>query len=241
LLFFQPLNHFARRKIRDTAEFQCDDWAANHVGTGVHLAKCLAEVASWFERGRHDSPLAATMAEEGSPIVRRITRLLDDRRRRAQADRSVYGLALSLGLLGMVGWLAPRVSRAEAPGVAPVAQADQSRILANTFSADLHDRAVTFRDYRGEDGRARSQVRIGTPDEIVRVEVEHPRPPPPPPIPRRAAFELFIGGHVSPWSGSFEIQVHGLDQLHEDLEALFGTELEELEEAEPIAPSVFDI
>ena len=47
VLFFQPLNHLARRKLEETAEYLCDDWALMHTSQKIDFAKCLTQVAEW--------------------------------------------------------------------------------------------------------------------------------------------------------------------------------------------------
>jgi HEAT repeat protein/beta-lactamase regulating signal transducer with metallopeptidase domain len=76
LFFFQPLNRVARVRLRESAEFLCDAWAARQTGSPLGLARCLAEVASWVAPGRHPIPAGTmAMAEGGSPLVRRVQRL----------------------------------------------------------------------------------------------------------------------------------------------------------------------
>ncbi|MGH7480814.1 MAG: M56 family metallopeptidase, partial [Longimicrobiales bacterium] len=77
VLFFQPLNRLARRRIRESAEHLCDDWAVRQTGSAVGLARCLAEVAGWI--APTDAPIpagTAAMAEDGSPLLRRVERVL---------------------------------------------------------------------------------------------------------------------------------------------------------------------
>ena len=76
LFFFQPLNRLARVRLRESAEFLCDAWAARQTGSPLGLARCLAEVASWVAPGRHPIPAGTmAMAEGGSPLVQRVQRL----------------------------------------------------------------------------------------------------------------------------------------------------------------------
>lgn len=74
--FFQPLNRLARRRIQESAEYLCDEWAVRRTGSGVFLAKCLAKVAEWMDASPHAVPVAG-MAEERSHLVARVRRLLD--------------------------------------------------------------------------------------------------------------------------------------------------------------------
>ena len=76
VLFFQPLNIVARKKLQQIAELRCDDWAVERTGRPVALAKCLTQVAEWGLEGPH--PLAAvSMAGSGSQLGRRVRRLLE--------------------------------------------------------------------------------------------------------------------------------------------------------------------
>jgi HEAT repeat protein/beta-lactamase regulating signal transducer with metallopeptidase domain len=76
LFFFQPLNRVARLRLRESAEFLCDEWAARQTGSPLGLARCLAEVASWVAPGRAPIPAGTmAMAEGGSPLVQRVQRL----------------------------------------------------------------------------------------------------------------------------------------------------------------------
>jgi beta-lactamase regulating signal transducer with metallopeptidase domain len=226
VFFFQPLNHLARRRIQQVAELQCDDWAARTTGSGVHLAKCLAEVAAWVDGGSAISPTVAAMAEPRSPIVRRITRLLDDKRRKQAPGGPAAGVVMGIALLGFVTWLAPGIGRASvgtpstsngSSGSAPVA-------VANATSEPKRD--VEFRDVRGEDGRDRSHLRVQTSDEIVEVEIERSRPPEPPPVPEppRRGVRIHIEGSV--WGGLFDPHWHGaidvdLGDLDQAIEEMF--------------------
>ena len=78
ILFFQPLNLLARRRLSEVAEYLCDDWAVTHTGTKLTFAECLAEVASWISMAQRPA-LLSTMAEDGSQLVRRVERILDTR------------------------------------------------------------------------------------------------------------------------------------------------------------------
>ena len=76
IAFFQPLNRLARRRIQESAEYLCDEWAVRRTGSGVLLAKCLAKVAEWLEASPRAVPVAG-MAEDRSHLVARVRRLLD--------------------------------------------------------------------------------------------------------------------------------------------------------------------
>jgi HEAT repeat protein/beta-lactamase regulating signal transducer with metallopeptidase domain len=76
IAFFQPLNRLARRRMQESAEYLCDEWAVRRTGSGVFLAKCLAKVAEWMDASPRSVPVAG-MAEERSHLVARVRRLLD--------------------------------------------------------------------------------------------------------------------------------------------------------------------
>ena len=167
LFFFQPLNHLARRKLAEVAEFQCDDWAAQHTGTGVHLAKCLAEVASWLDGGPPQTAIMTAMAAPSSPIVQRITRLLGHPKARATGHAATR-VAFAVFAIGAVAWLVPGVGYAQ-----PKATAVEG---GHTGS----DREVAFVDT--SDARwDRGTLHLDTGDEQVEVHVQAPKAAPPPP------------------------------------------------------------
>ncbi len=78
LLFFQPLNRLARRRMQDAAEYLCDDWAVRRTGSGLSLAKCLVKVAEWVDTSPRAVPVSG-MAEHRSQLVARIHRLIENR------------------------------------------------------------------------------------------------------------------------------------------------------------------
>lgn len=75
VLFFQPLNRLARARLRDAAEFLCDQWAVRHTQSPLALARCLSEVASWSTADRSAAGISA-MARGDSAMVRRVTHIL---------------------------------------------------------------------------------------------------------------------------------------------------------------------
>lgn len=58
VFWIQPLDRVANRPIATSVEFLCDDWAVHRTGSGVPLARCLAQVAEWIQA----SPLGVPVA-----------------------------------------------------------------------------------------------------------------------------------------------------------------------------------
>lgn len=214
---FQPLNHLARRKLQELAEFQCDDWAARSTGGGTHLAKCLAEVASWLDDSR-TSALSVAMADRDSPVVRRITRLLHGRRKAGVGSVSpVVRVGCGTLMLGSAIWLAP--------SVAPAAQVEPSAATAQASS--VADSTVTVHELGGEGGQRRSAVLIERDDERVSVHVDRKEAPPPTPEPIDSGDRIIIHGFYgdsSPFGsgcGSVDVEVD-LDGFEAEVEGAFG-------------------
>ena len=166
LLFVQPLNRVARRRVQEAAEYLCDDWAAMQTGGGLTLAKCLAEVATWLQASRQAVPVSG-MAENRSQLVARVQRLLD-----GVEPRAARGLRLAVP----VAALALSTVAFAAPGVLPPCQ-DDGRAAAVVAAPRGHEamavmqggphvwatirdgRVVTFRS--GFAPRMTGQGRIG--------------------------------------------------------------------------------
>ena len=89
LLFFQPLNRLARRRIEFSAEMLCDAQAVDWTGERVALARCLTKVAGWVVAGRRDLP-ACAMAHLRSPLGARVQGILQHDARLRRAGRWVW-------------------------------------------------------------------------------------------------------------------------------------------------------
>ncbi|MBL4688186.1 MAG: M56 family metallopeptidase, partial [Nannocystaceae bacterium] len=198
LFFFQPLNHLARRKLNEVAEFQCDDWAARNAGTGVHLAKCLAEVASWLDGGPEENAIATAMAAPSSPIVQRITRLLGNVKGQA-TGHPASRVAFTVFTLGAVVWFVPGISYAQPTS-------DSANMSTPVAASGEH--GIRFED--ASDGTFdRSTVVLDTEREQVRVHVEARRPAALQPVreailPERSEedrLQIVIRGGI--WGGGF--------------------------------------
>lgn len=155
LLFFQPLNGAACRRLRNLAELHCDAWAAEQTGDRITLARCLTEVASWIMEQRAEPALVRVMGMAGSPsaLRQRIVRLLDDASPSPARARRVRRSFILLGplLLAVMIWVVPGVGapsrRAEPaegdPSAAPTERAPGDvRSLGEQGAALLDDLAV---------------------------------------------------------------------------------------------------
>jgi beta-lactamase regulating signal transducer with metallopeptidase domain len=126
LLFFQPLNRLARRRLAESAEFLCDDRAVRWTGDSISLARCLAEVAGWLAAERRDlAPRGSLcgMAEKRSKLSERVTRILEQRSAQEGSGRGL--LPVGAGVLGSVALLVPGFAR-EASLVAPALEVVES-------------------------------------------------------------------------------------------------------------------
>lgn len=113
VFFFQPLNRAARLRLREAAEHLADDWAVRHTGSPLGLARCLAEVASWVGSGEAVPEGTLAMAEGGSPLLRRVERLLSGEPG-AESHGAGGRLAAAALLVALVGAAAPAVIPAAA-------------------------------------------------------------------------------------------------------------------------------
>jgi HEAT repeat protein/beta-lactamase regulating signal transducer with metallopeptidase domain len=100
VFFFQPLNRMARRQMQESAEYLCDEIAAQRSG-GVPLARCLVKVAEWLQASPLGVPMAG-MAEQPSQLAARVARLLDSGKRSTRRSRTVMVTASAVVLLGTV-------------------------------------------------------------------------------------------------------------------------------------------
>ena len=123
LLFVQPLNHLAARRLAHLAELSADEWAVRRTGDRIALARCLTEVAGWL---RPIGPPLGTcaMVRRRGRLEERVRRLLDERpeggARRAPALAALAVLAVAP--LALPGWSASAPSPAD-----PAARAGAAR------------------------------------------------------------------------------------------------------------------
>ena len=100
--------------MQEVAEYLCDDWAVARTRRPVVLAKCLAAVAEWVGRAPAVTtprlyPMSAMVESGGSPLIRRVGRILGVRRA-AHARTPRAALAASVCALALLAGVAPRVS-----------------------------------------------------------------------------------------------------------------------------------
>jgi beta-lactamase regulating signal transducer with metallopeptidase domain len=112
VLFMQPLNRLARRRMQEVAEFLCDDWAVSRLGTPLTRAKCLAAVAEWVKRAPNPPewrPMSAMVEQGGSPLVQRVGRILSGGAA-PRARTGHFAAAVSACALVALAGAAPRVA-----------------------------------------------------------------------------------------------------------------------------------
>ncbi len=109
LLFFQPLNRVARNYLQETAEYLCDDWAIQHTGESLNLAKCLAQVAEWIQAAPRYAYVSG-MANGGSALRRRVTRILDHQPEQNRSLKHKWVPILAICILMLIAGSAPIIS-----------------------------------------------------------------------------------------------------------------------------------
>jgi len=104
IFFFQPLNIIARRKLRESTEYLCDDWAVQQTSSPLALARCLTQISSWVGTAPVPDGMLA-MAEGGSPLVSRIERLAAWKRSSSAPARAMFLVATAF--IALVATSAP--------------------------------------------------------------------------------------------------------------------------------------
>ena len=132
VLWIQPLNRMARRQIATSAEYLCDEWAVRRTGSGVALARCLAQVAEWIQASPLGVPVAG-MAEERSLLVARVEKLLAARAG-APRSRSAVVVAAAGVVLATIA-LAPSVTGTVARASDEIDSAHDSSAIASSLEA----------------------------------------------------------------------------------------------------------
>jgi len=133
LLFFQPLNRLATMKMKETAEFLCDDAAVLQTGDRRALAETLAALAA--KMSPMPSPVAA-MAEGGSHLIERVTRVLRAHGAPDLPLKMRWRIAGAFVPLALIALFAPGVAPARlASRISEVIQPDASGgdVMENHF------------------------------------------------------------------------------------------------------------
>jgi beta-lactamase regulating signal transducer with metallopeptidase domain len=117
ILFFQPLNRVVRRELKETAEFICDDVAVRETGDRRTVAATLAVLAETITP-RRALPVSA-MAEGGSGLVRRVSRILRHDARPDEALKLPWRVAITVLPLSLIAAIAPAASPAATTAVTP--------------------------------------------------------------------------------------------------------------------------
>jgi HEAT repeat protein/beta-lactamase regulating signal transducer with metallopeptidase domain len=153
-LFFQPLNRLARARLRDSAEFLCDEWAVQQTQSPLALARCLSVVASWWSPADTLPAGVSAMARSDSAMVRRVTRILNEPARIAR-PRWLW-LAIPVTLVAIA---APRVTATQLPAMAVTPAVAAVLNAANVEKAT--EQRDAQRDWTPADiAAARSQLRV---------------------------------------------------------------------------------
>ena len=144
VFWFQPLNRLARRGIATSAEYLCDEWAVRRTGSGVALARCLAQVAEWIQASPLGVPVAG-MAEERSLLVSRVEKLLAGRfDSRPTRVLTIGAVAVVVATIAMVPGVTGRAAQAAALGMPQDTQAVNDAAVARENEHDAakeHDAA----------------------------------------------------------------------------------------------------
>ncbi|HEX8172353.1 MAG TPA: M56 family metallopeptidase [Thermoanaerobaculia bacterium] len=150
ILWFQPMNWLVQARMKETAEFLCDDAAVLHTGNPRALAETLAELATSF------APRVVTvaaMAEGGSHLIERVTRVL-----RATPESPLRWhsrVAIALLVLATTAAFAPGMIVRETSDAKITITDDAPAIAAAR-------RAVSQFSPRTPESAARAQVSTGT-------------------------------------------------------------------------------
>jgi beta-lactamase regulating signal transducer with metallopeptidase domain len=137
---FQPLNRWAASQLRTASEEAADDFATQVTGDPVTLARALAGLASLLLL------LPGGAAATGSPIVSRVTRLLDDDRPGPSPWRPVIRRFAAAIVIGTKVAVAPGITASadtvasRLPWLAPSRDEPNARMLeVRRFERDLRE------------------------------------------------------------------------------------------------------
>ena len=159
VFFFQPLNRIARSHMTESAEFLCDQWAVQHTGAPVALARCLSMVASWASPTNDEWAVGVNaMARSDSAMVRRVTQILNEPAQVARRPRALW-LAIPLAFVAVA---APRVTATTLPpvSVTPAVAAISNVVNSSNTESPLQE-ARTWT--AAEIARAQANLRVYRP------------------------------------------------------------------------------
>jgi beta-lactamase regulating signal transducer with metallopeptidase domain len=173
VLFFQPLNWLAQARTKETAEFLCDDAAVLQTGQRKALAETLAELAASSQPA---PPVVAGMAEGGSNLMLRVTRVLHSNP--VAPLRLSVRLALGLAVLAVTVTFAPGM-------VAGVVRASSNEkanylgdaTLSRTFESSEGSTHISLEAHEAEAARDGSYVRLTKRDSFLRATQTSERGP----------------------------------------------------------------
>jgi beta-lactamase regulating signal transducer with metallopeptidase domain len=176
VLFFQPLNRFARRRMQETAEFLCDAWAVEQTGSPLTLAKCLAAVAEWVGRAPHAVAVSAMVETTGSPLVRRVRRILHGGATMPRGSSQAAGL-LGVAALFLLAGAGPRVD-ASLPRIPGEAMFFANKPLILGVDAGVAAGGTGFRVDVRSPARATDLARVAATERTWRVALDRGGMPP---------------------------------------------------------------
>jgi hypothetical protein len=121
ILFPQPLNRLAARRLEEAAEYLCDERAVAWTGEGVALARCLHEVATWRGAGAPGlaPPGLAPMVRPASPLVARVQRALEGGVSSPTSGQRAAVATWALTGLVLLACQGPGISAESAPAAEP--------------------------------------------------------------------------------------------------------------------------
>lgn len=148
-LFFHPLARHALHRLESLAEDACDARAAQLCGTGRPLAESLAVcLAHHTADPARSSALAVAMAETPGPVVRRVTRLLENRPMPASLPPALRRTALAGALLAALALPGLAITSVASPAWA-------GDLLGSLFSGASHTQ------FNGKDHYVHRNARTG--------------------------------------------------------------------------------
>lgn len=165
-LAIHPLAHHAVRRLESLAEDACDARAAELCGSGRPLAEGLAACLAHHAAGTIPSPaLAVAMAEAPGPVVRRVTRLLENRPMPASISPALRRTALAGALLAALALPGLAITSAASPAWA-------GDLLGGLFSGTRHTQSNGKDHYLHRNGATGERIEMTLRGDVVFTEGE---------------------------------------------------------------------